>query len=135
MEKCGVSAGQTDKCVVDRGITVRVEAHRLSDDVRTLDPSARKQTHFIHRIEQFSVRGLEAVDLGDRTRHDNAHYVGHIVLFYRFSYRLIGGGGGREHLNRFRFFLSCHVLPQKSMLNMFIFKVHRDKRRYAQPRG
>ena len=111
-----VAAGKTHHRLVDRGVAVRVEAHGLADDVRGLGARAAQQAHFIHGIQQLAVRGLEAVDLGDRARYDDAHGVGHVVdgqrigdrLFQHLSAQTLHAGGVRRRLLCRFFLLSCH---------------------------
>ena len=92
VEQGGVAAGEADHGLVDGGITVGIELHGLSHDVGTFRPRTRQKTHLIHCVEQLSVRGLEAVDLGDRTRNDNAHDVGHVVLLDGLRNGLVDDG-------------------------------------------
>ena len=44
-----------------------------------------KKSRLIHRIKEFSVGGLQSVDLWNCTRDDDAHYVGHIVRLDGFG--------------------------------------------------
>ena len=84
-----VPARKAHHRVVDGGVAVRVELHRLPDDVGGLDLPAAQQSHLVHRVKQLAVRRLEAVDLRDRTRDDHAHRVGHVVDFQRLADRLL----------------------------------------------
>jgi hypothetical protein len=83
-----VVTSQTDKGVVYGGVTVRVKAHGCADDVCTLGTGTVQQSHVVHGVKQLAVRGLKAVDFGNSTRNDNAHRIGHEVLFERFVYSL-----------------------------------------------
>ena len=49
--------------VIDGGVAVGVQVHGAAHDVRRLGARALDQAHFIHRIQQLAVGGLEAVDL------------------------------------------------------------------------
>ena len=75
-----IAARQAHHRVVDRGVAVRVELHGRADDVRGLGAVSLEQSHLVHREQQLAVRGLEAVDLGDGAREDDAHRIGHEVL-------------------------------------------------------
>ena len=88
-----VAGGQTHHRLVDRGVAVRVELHGLAHDVGALLALALQQTHLVHGVEQLAVRGLKAVDLGERTRDVDAHGVGHVVDLERLRDRLVGDLG------------------------------------------
>ncbi len=81
MQQSLVAAAQTYHRVVDGAVAVGVELHRSADDVRRLGARAGEQTHLVHGVQQLAVRGLEAVYLGDGSRHDDAHRIGHEVFF------------------------------------------------------
>ena len=83
MQKRLIPTRQAHHRVVDRAVAVRIQLHRLPDDVRTFRARGAEQIHFIHGVKQLPVRGLEAVDFRDRARHDDAHRVRHKVLPYR----------------------------------------------------
>ena len=103
-----VAARQAHHGFVDGGVAVRIELHGLADDIRGFGAVAVQQTHFIHGIEQLAVGRLEAVDLRNGARHDNAHGVGHIVLAQRIRDALVYR---RMLFIYFRFivFLFCHL--------------------------
>ena len=105
-----VISRQTHHRVVNGGVAVGIELHRLTHNVGTLGAVARQKPHLIHRIEQLSVRWLEAVDLRDGTGDDDAHRVGHIVFLYRFGDRLWAGGRVHDFLLfvSLAFLGSCH---------------------------
>ena len=88
-----VAGCQTHHRLVDRGIAVRVELHGLAHDVGALLALALEQTHLVHGVEQLAVRGLKAVNLGERTRDVDAHGVGHVVDLERLRDRLVGDLG------------------------------------------
>ena len=88
-----VAGGQAHHRFVDGGIAVRVELHGLAHDVGTLLALALEQAHLVHGVEQLAVRGLKAVDLGERTRDVDAHGVGHVVDLERLRDRLVGDLG------------------------------------------
>ena len=88
-----VARRQAHHRLVDRGIAVRVELHGLAHDVGALLALALEQTHLVHGVEQLAVRGLKAVDLGERTRDVDAHGVGHVVDLERLRDRLVGDLG------------------------------------------
>ena len=88
-----VAGCQAHHRLVDRGIAVRVELHGLAHDVGALLALALEQTHLVHGVEQLAVRGLKAVDLGERTRDVDAHGVGHVVDLERLRDRLVGDLG------------------------------------------
>ena len=88
-----VTRRQAHHRLVDRGVAVRVELHSLTHDVGALLALALEQTHFVHGVEQLAVRGLKAVDLGERTRNVDAHSVGHVVDLERLRDRLVGDLG------------------------------------------
>ena len=92
MQKRRISAGQAHHRFVNRSVTVRVELHGLSHDIRTFGTRSGQKSHFVHREKELAVRGLESVDLGDGARDDDAHHVRHIVLFDRLGNRLINNG-------------------------------------------
>jgi hypothetical protein len=67
--------GQPDQGVVDRGVTVGVQAaHDLADDPGALDMAAvRAQAHVVHAEEDAALDGLEAVaGVGQRPGVDDA---------------------------------------------------------------
>ena len=92
-KQCLVARRQAHHRLVDRGIAVRVELHGLPHDVGALLALALEQTHLVHGVEQLAVRGLKAVDLGERTRDVDAHGVGHVVDLERLRDRLVGDLG------------------------------------------
>ena len=59
---------------------MRIQLHRCADDVRGFGSCAVEQSHLVHGEQQLAVRGLEAVNLGNRTRENDAHGVGHEIL-------------------------------------------------------
>jgi hypothetical protein len=65
---------------------VRVKAHCLTYYVGGFCSRARQQPHFVHGVQEFAVRGFEAVDFGQGAGNDYAHGVGHIVFFEGFDY-------------------------------------------------
>ena len=89
MQQRLISAGKAHHRVVDGGVAVRVELHRLADDVGALCTRGTEKPHFVHCEEQLAVGGLEAVDLRDGSREDDAHGVGHVVLLKRLHDRLL----------------------------------------------
>ena len=95
--------GQADERLVDGAVAVGIEHHRLADDLGRFGFRAGHQPHFIHRIQQLAVRGLEAVDLRDGARNDHAHRVRHIVGFQYVDDSDVGHRRGR-------LFLDAHVL-------------------------
>ena len=103
-----VAARQTHHRLIDRRVAVRIELHGLADDIRRFRAVAVQQTHFIHGIEQLAVGRLEAVDLRDGARHDNAHRVGHIVLAQRIRDAPVYRGMLFIYF-RFIIFLFCHL--------------------------
>ena len=109
-----VALRQADHGLVDRSVAVRVEAHGLADDVGRLCASAREQIHLVHCVQQLAVAGLEAVDLRDRARDDDAHRIRHIVLLQRLGdglgddLRLEPDDVGVDGFLDFRCFLSRH---------------------------
>ena len=115
MQQRFVAARKTHHRLVDRLVAVRIEAHRLADDVRGFGASAGQEAHFIHGIQQLPVRGLEAVDLRDGAGNNDRHGVGHVVRFQRLTDRLLHGRAVQPlHLRvcpffRFRFFFLCHL--------------------------
>ena len=64
---------------------MRIQPHGGADDVRGLGPSSVQQAHFIHGIEQLSVRGLEPVDLRNGAGDDNRHGIWHEVPLQRIA--------------------------------------------------
>ena len=114
-----VARGQADHGLIDGSIPVGIEPHGLADDVGTLGARTAEQTHLVHGIEELAMRGLEAVDLGDRTGDDDAHGIGHVVLLERIGNRLLAGLAAKAEDIRiisvfrgfFCLFLS-HGLPQ-----------------------
>ena len=80
-----IAAAQAHHGIVDRGVAVRVQLHRLADNIGALGTGGTEQPHFIHGKEQLPVRRLETVNLRDGARQNNAHGVGHIVLFQRIG--------------------------------------------------
>ena len=92
MQKCLVTSCESHHSFIYCHIAVGVELHRLTDDVRALRAVARQKSHLVHRVKELSVRRLETVDLGDRTRDDNAHNVRHIVFLNRIGYQLLLDG-------------------------------------------
>ena len=112
MKQRRVAARQTHHCFINCGITVRIELHGLTDDIRTLCARAVEKPHFIHGVKKLTVRGLEAVDLRDRARDNDAHNVGHVVFFYRFRNRLrrCGGGNDARQFGNGRTFFLCHLV-------------------------
>ena len=88
-----VAGGQTHHRLVDRGVAVRVELHGLAHNVGALLALALEQAHLVHGVEQLTVRGLKAVNLGERTRDVDAHGVGHVVDLERLRDRLVGDLG------------------------------------------
>ena len=84
-----VAGGKTNHRLVDGGVAVRVQLHGLAHDVRALLALALEQAHLVHGVEQLAVRGLEAVDLGERARDVGAHGVGHVVGLERLGNGLL----------------------------------------------
>ena len=81
MQQRRVPACQPDHRFVYRRVPVGVQFHRFADDICGLRCLSSEKSFFIHGIKQFSVRRLEAVDLGDRPADDDADGVGKIVFF------------------------------------------------------
>ena len=105
-----VAAREAHHRVVDGGVAVRIQLHRLADDVGRLRARFGQQTHLIHRVEQLAVRGLEAVDLRDRARHDDRHRVGHVVFFECAADRLLLHLGPQAHHIRVVFMMRFFVV-------------------------
>ena len=82
---------QTDHGFIDGRIAVGIEFHGLTHDVGRLGTLARQQSHFVHGIQQFPVGGLEAVDLRNRSRHNDRHGVGHVVQLQGLGDGLLRG--------------------------------------------
>ena len=80
-----VATGQTDHCLVNRHVSVRVQLHGSAHHIGTLGAGTGQQSHFVHGVKQFAVRGFQTVDLRDCTGYNHAHHVGHIVFFYGFG--------------------------------------------------
>ena len=117
-EQRPIAPGKTYHRVVDGGVAVGVIVHRRADDVRRFRARAGKKAHFIHAVQQLSVARLEAVDLRNGTRDDNAHRIGHIIVFERFGDGLLHNGGAQPHYVLFLgrrvarrrvILLSCHI--------------------------
>ena len=87
-----VAARQTHHRLIDGGVAVRVQLHRLADDVGGFGAGLCEKPHFVHGVQKLAVRRLEAVDLRNGTRDDDRHGVGHIVRLQRLTDRLL------EHL-------------------------------------
>ena len=87
-----VAARQTHHRLIDGGVAVRVQLHRLADDVGGFGAGLCEKPHFVHGVQKLAVRRLEAVDLRDGTRDDDRHGVGHVVGLQRLTDRLL------EHL-------------------------------------
>jgi|GEM_PF-3562504 len=85
-----VARGEAHHRLVDGGVAVGVELHGLAHDVGALLALALEQAHLVHGVEQLAVRGLEAVDLRERTRDVDAHGVGHVVGLERLRDGLLG---------------------------------------------
>ena len=85
MQQRLVAARQAHHRLVDCLIAVRVQSHRLADNVRRFRPGSREKPHFVHRIQQLSVRRLKAVNFRNRARDDDRHRVGHVVLLKRLA--------------------------------------------------
>ena len=94
MQQRLVAAREAHHRLVDGGVAVRIQLHRLADDVGALGALSREQPHLVHGVEQLAVRGLEAVDLGDGARDDDAHGIGHVVLLDDVGDELGCRGGG-----------------------------------------
>ena len=86
-----VAPGQTHHGLIDGGVAVGVELHGLADDVGALGARAGQKPHLVHGVQKFPVGGLEAVDLRDGAGDDDAHGVGHVVLFQGVGDGLFGG--------------------------------------------
>ena len=117
VQKRLVAAGKTHHRVVNRTVAMRVQLHRLTDDVRAFRARRAEQVHFVHRIEKLSVRGLKAVNLRDGTGHNHAHRIRHVVLPQRvvdvLRLNFTRARNKALHLRRifsFRLFFSCHAL-------------------------
>ena len=117
-EQRPIAPGKTYHRVVDGGVAVGVIVHRCADDVRRFRARAGKKAHFVHAVQQLSVARLEAVDLRNGTRDDNAHRIGHIIVFERFGDGLLHNGGAQPHYVLFLgrrvarrrvILLSCHI--------------------------
>ena len=87
-----VAARQTHHRLIDGGVAVRVQLHRLADDVGGFGAGLCEKPHFVHGVQKLAVRRLEAVNLRNGTRDDDRHGVGHIVGLQRLTDRLL------EHL-------------------------------------
>ena len=81
---------KTDHGLINGRITVGIQLHGLAHNVGRLGALAGKQTHFVHGIEQFPVRGLEAVNLRNGSGHNNGHGIGHVVKLQRLGDGLFG---------------------------------------------
>ena len=68
---------------------MRVELHRLPDNICALCARASEKLHFIHCVQKLSVRRLETVDFRDCARYYYAHGIGHVIFFKRFRYALL----------------------------------------------
>ena len=117
MEQRTIAPAETHHGFINGGIAMGVETHSLHNNVCGLGSAARQQPHFIHGIEQLPVRGLKAVDLRNRTRHDYAHGIRHEVDFQRLGDGLLYNLRMQSHdvgivlmLVFFFFFLFCHYL-------------------------
>ena len=117
-EQRAVPLGETHHRIIDGGVAVRVIVHRRADDVRRLRTRAGEKPHFVHAVQQLPVARLEAVDLRDGARDDNAHRIGHVVVLERFGDGLLHNGGAQPHYvlflgrrvaRRWVFLLSCHI--------------------------
>ena len=118
-KQCLIARGETHHRLVDRGVAVRVELHRLADDIGALRAGARQKPHLIHRIEQLAVRGLEAVYLRNRARDDHAHGIGHVIRLQRLGDRLLHDRGVQPHdigvvVFLGLFFFLCHLISCSS---------------------
>ena len=89
-----VSARQSHHCFIDCHITMWIQLHGGADHIGRFGPRTGQQSHLIHGVQQFAMRGLEAVYFGDRPGYDDTHRVGHIVFFQRIGDLLI------DHLAR-----------------------------------
>ena len=85
MQQRLVAAGQTNHRLIDSLISVRVQLHRLADNIGGFGAGLREKPHFVHGIQQLAVRRLEAVDLRDGTRDDDRHGIGHVVGLQRLT--------------------------------------------------
>ena len=90
VEHRAVAARKAHHRLIDRGVAVGIELHRCADDVGGLRAVALQQAHRIHHKQELAVGGLEAVDLRDGTRNDDAHCIGHKVPFQRVADALLG---------------------------------------------
>ena len=92
-----VALAQTHHRLINGGVAVGIELHRLPDDVGALGARLCEQPHVVHRVEQLAVAGLEAVNLRNRARDDDAHGVGHIVRLERFGDGLLQNRAAQSH--------------------------------------
>ena len=109
-----VAAGEADHGLIDGSVAVRVQLHRLADDVGGFCAGLGEKPHLIHGVEQLAVRRLEAVDLRDGARDDDRHGVGHVVRLQRLADRLLKHLRPQPHhirivlLSAFRLFFLWH---------------------------
>ena len=114
MQQRLVAAGEADHGLIDGSVAVRVQLHRLADDVGGFCAGLGQKSHLIHGIEQLAVRRLEAVDLRDGARDDDRHGVGHVVRLQRLADRLLEHLRPQAHhirvvlLSAFRLFFLWH---------------------------
>ena len=79
MQQRLIASGQTDHGLINGRVAVGIQPHGLTHDIGRFGASAVQKPHFIHGIEELSVRGLEAVDFGDGTGDNHRHGIGHVV--------------------------------------------------------
>ena len=88
MQQCLIAARQSNHSLVYRHIAVRIEPHRLTDNIRAFGSGTREKSHLIHGIKQLSVGRLEAVYRRDSAGYYARHDVRHVVFLNGFGYRL-----------------------------------------------
>ena len=121
VQKCLIAARQSHHGLVNRCVTVRVERQRTSDDVGAFGSAACQKSHLVHGVEQLTVSGLEAVDLGNGTRDDDAHDVGHVVFLNGVGNQLRTYGRVFDFFNRF--FVFGRLFSHLSLYSLlYIFK-------------
>ena len=85
---------------------MRVQFHGLTYYVSGFCTVAPQKPHMIHSVKKFPVRGLETINFRNGTGNNNAHGIGHVVLFQCLGDGLLL----YEIIFSFNdcFFLSCH---------------------------
>ena len=89
MEQGTIALGQTDHRIVDGRVAMWVQFHGGAHNIGTLGPGPAKQVHLVHGVQQLPVAGLESVDFRNGPGNDDAHGVGHVVVFQGVGDRLL----------------------------------------------